>query len=118
MSDRRKPVETVIPPASEDKIEVANKVTLCPGTEFERTILLDIPRGREGRKMTARLLPMMERLTGMLSGGVNEDNFSSFVTVVRELWGDEKFEDEIFPFVLGLKPDDPILDHMGLEHSR
>lgn len=119
---RRSGHEAKLTPTYEDEVPVANKITINPRTKHEVTILLREPRGREARKLTARLLPFLEHLGQFVSSdgdvSVTEQDFDVFVRIVSKLWGEDSFEDELLPGVLGLNPEDKkdyeILESMTL----
>jgi hypothetical protein len=113
-----------ITPAYEDEIPVANKVTIAPHTDHERTILLKVPAGRENRKKTAQLLPFIvdiERLRPQKDEdgeGESQVNLAAMAAMIDSLWGEnsDKFEDEILPFALqmDLQKDQKYLDKLTL----
>lgn len=101
-------------PEYEETTPVANKITLCPGTDHERTILLKVPEGKAGREKTVRLLPLMAHLQ-QFDG--KEIDLALLSSVIGQLWSKDDFEDEILPFVLGMESanDRAYLDeHLGL----
>lgn len=96
-------------PEYEDKIPVANKVTIAPKTEWEKTILLERPKGRENRVKVAKIMPFVTRFEEFVEE--SDDDLSDiqrrrrnarFMTVMAEVWAEPNFEEEIVPFVLNL----------------
>jgi hypothetical protein len=106
-----------ITPAYEDEIPVANKVTIAPHTNHERTILLKVPAGRENRKKTAQLLPFIVEIE-RLRPKEGEANLAAMAEMIESIWGEnsDKFEEEILPFALqmDLQKDQKYLDKLTL----
>lgn len=106
---RRPGHEPVLTPEYEDKIPVANKVTIAPKTEWEKTLLLRRPTGRANRVKVAKVMPHVARFQEfadedetLLSEAERRRRNARFMTVMAEIWAEPGFEEEIVPFVLGL----------------
>lgn len=114
MTKRRSPVvASELTPTYEDEIAIANKITIAPHTDHERTIRLKVPRGRVNRKKTAELLPLLGELQEFAddSGAVDMKKMGA---IISKLWGSEKFEDEIIPFALQMEEDLAYLEELTM----
>ena len=111
---RKKADPEVILPAYESPSD--DKYTFCARTENEFTVIFRVPVGREGRKMTAKLLPFFRHMDKFMNsnGAINDSMIFEFFDVAAALWDDDKFDTEILPFVFGLRPDDERLENVGL----
>lgn len=105
MTDKRREEKEQegLTPDYEDENPVINKVTLAPKTEFEKTILLRVPRGKQARKQTAELIPFLAGLDAFNTEDTEKISFKQFGEAVDTLWGEDQFEDEIVPFVFDFK---------------
>ncbi len=77
-----------------------NQIKVAPGTELERVLTISIPRGRQHRDRHMRVLATFGDLEGLVSGG--EVQIKQIVEAIERVFGAEKFEDEMVPFVLGM----------------
>ncbi len=117
MSDTRRPGHTAKLKSNAES-PASNKLTLREGTPEEFTVLLRVPRGSEGRKKTAELIPFMKHMRtfmnadGEVQTGVEQ--FFSFMNIAGELWANGEFETEVLPFVLGLESDDKNLETLSM----
>lgn len=100
MTTKRAPKESSLTPTYEEENPAANKLTIAPHTEHERTILLHIPRGRANRKKTAELLPFLAAMDAYSEKSLTMSDMSE---IIGQMWADDKFEEDIVPFVLGFE---------------
>lgn len=90
---------------------ISNKLVLKKGTEFEKEITLQVPFGKEGRKATAKLLPLVGKIDKLTGENVG---MAELTDIVFNLWDQDEFEDELLPTVLGLDVNDETLVHLGM----
>lgn len=117
MSDTRRPGHKAEPKSTTES-PTPNKLTLREGTPDEFTVILRVPRGKDGRKKTADLIPFMKHMKQFMSvDGVVQtgaEQFFAFMDIAEELWQDGKFEDDILPFTLGLEAGDKRLETLNM----
>lgn len=99
-----------ITPDYDDEIPVINKITIAARTPYEKTILLQRPKGKENRKKMAKVYPILGKLEDMARQVQNAEGKISetvlFAQMISDLWTDDVFEDEILPFVFqGCSPE-------------
>lgn len=112
---KKKGTVPVLAPEYEDEIPVANKVTIAPHTDHERTILLRVPRGREARKKTAQLLPSLTNIDAFKdTDGRKEMSFADIIKMIEQFWKFEEFEEVLLPFALQLEEDLDYLEELTL----
>lgn len=92
-----------ITPDYDDEIPVINKITIAARTPYEKTILLQRPKGKENRKKMAKVYPILGKLEDMARQVQNAQGKISetvlFAQMISDIWDDDVFEDEILPFV-------------------
>jgi hypothetical protein len=113
---KRRPAKEAAELTPTHESDASNKYTFCAGTENEFTILLRVPVGRENRKKTAKLMPFMKHMKHFVSpdGSVDTRDLMAFFDVIEEIWDQEVFDEEHFPFAVGLDPSDPRLEKVGV----
>lgn len=102
-----------ITPDYDDEIPVINKITIAPKTSYEKTILLQRPKGKENRKKMAKVYPILGKLEDMArqvqdaqEKGTKVSETLMFAQLISDLWNENVFEDEILPFVFqGCSPE-------------
>lgn len=102
-----------IAPDYEDEIPVINKITIAARQPYEKTILLQRPKGKENRKKMAKVYPILGKLEDMarqVQDAQNEGKKLSetilFAQLISDLWEEDVFENEILPFVFqGCSPE-------------
>ena len=102
-----------ITPDYEDEVSVINKLTIAAKTPYEKTILLQRPKGKENRKRMAKVYPILGKLEDMANQvqkaqeeGKRLSETILFAQLISEIWDDDVFENEILPFVFqGCSPE-------------
>lgn len=80
--------------------EEKNKVVIGPGTEYEKVVYLNKPKGRAAREMMPKVLKFMNGLASVQkseAGGLSE-----VVDIISAFWDYKEFEDVLVPYVLQL----------------
>jgi hypothetical protein len=104
---RREPkMKNGITPDYEDEIPVINKITIAARTPYEKTILLQRPKGKENRKRMAKVYPILGKLEDMArqvqeaqDQGKRLSETLLFSQLISDLWDEDTFENDILPFV-------------------
>lgn len=78
--------------------DVKNKIVLAEGTEQEKTIYLQKPKGRKARETMPKVLTFMAEL----SKNTGSNDMNTVSNLVSTLWSKSDFEDNLVPFVLQL----------------
>lgn len=77
-----------------------HKVIIGEGTDYEKVLWIDRPKGAEARKMMPRVLGFAAKMQGLKQD--EQDNIGSVLALVEAFWGFEEFENSLLPYVLGL----------------
>ena len=80
-----------------------NQIIVAKGTDHERILDIQRPRGRSNRRLIARHMDKIALLSQFQGA---EDQFAVMANVSKRLWEDEEFESEFLPTVLGLSDKD------------
>ena len=75
------------------------RIVLGEGTDYEKTIFIDRPKGRKAREMMPKILSFMSKLKDM---NENERDLDSVLGLIDAFWSRAEFEDVFVPYVFGL----------------
>lgn len=76
-----------------------HKIILGEGTDYEKTIYLERPKGRKSREMMPKVLSFMAQLKDLRQ---DENDLGSILALVDAFWTRDEFENILVPYVLGL----------------
>jgi hypothetical protein len=79
--------------------DLRNKIVLAEGTDYERTIYLNKPKGRKAREMMPKVLAFMSELSKSQDNGSVSD-VEEVSNMMLKFWSKSEFEDVLVPFVL------------------
>ena len=79
--------------------DLRNKIVLSEGTEDERTIYLNRPKGRRAREMMPKVLAFMAELSKNTDDNGDTD-VEQASALVDKFWNRDEFEEVLVPFVL------------------
>ena len=77
--------------------ELRNKIVLSEGTDYERTIYLNRPKGRKAREMMPKVLAFMTELSKQQEDATDVESVSR---LILQFWSKSEFEEMLVPFVL------------------
>lgn len=83
----------------------ANEIIIAEGTDQERVHKLKILRGKKYRSQHLKLLDTFGELEAV-SRGDAASQFKAVIDAIKNLFGQEEFEDEMLPFSLGMETDE------------
>lgn len=87
-----------------DKLPVRNKIVIGEGTDYEKTILLQRPKGRRAREMMPKVLDFMTKLSQVQESG--SGGVSDVSKLIGAFWDYEEFEKTLVPYVLQMEDDE------------
>lgn len=83
----------------------SDEIIIAEGTDESRVHRLKILRGKKYRDQHLRLLETFGELEAV-SRGDAASQFKAVIDAIKNLFGQETFEDEMLPFALGMETDE------------
>ena len=81
-----------------------HKLTIGLGTDYEKVLYIEPPKGRKAREKMPKVLGFAAKLQGLRSD--ERSDLDTILQMVDTFWGVETFENELVPYVLGLDNDE------------
>jgi hypothetical protein len=77
-----------------------HKITFGEGTDYEKTLYIERPKGRRSREMMPKVLSFAAKLQDLKTE--EQTNLDTILQMVDTFWGLDEFENVLVPYVLGL----------------
>lgn len=81
-----------------------HKLTIGTGTDYEKVLYIESPKGRKAREKMPKVLAFAAKLQGLRSD--ERSDLETILQMVDTFWGMSEFENELVPYVLGLDTED------------
>lgn len=88
-----------------EEILLPGQIVVADGTPYRRVVTVTKPRGRANRLRMAKHFPKMAALQDIAPEDGSTPSVSAIMGAIAGLWGDESFDTELMPMLLGIEND-------------